>query len=238
MKGFIRSRPVQATLSFFVYAYMRLVQRTTRWTRVGVERIEPVWRSGRGAVACMWHRGVVQAVVGWSDSAQPRAMVISASPDGQFVADATERLGVDVIRGSTRKVSKRNKKKGGESAYRQMIAHAEAGGVVGVTPDGPRGPRMRASMGAVRLAKAAQAPLCPYAWSTRRRKVLDTWDRFMIPFPFGQGVIVWGEPIVPPDPDASPEAMEAKRAELEAAMLAISEEADRLTGHDPERPAP
>ena len=52
--------------------------------------------------------------------------------------------------------------------------------------------------GAVRLAKAAQAPLCPYAWSVRRRKVLNTWDRFVFPFPFSKGAIVWAEPIDPP----------------------------------------
>jgi len=237
MKGFLRSRPVQWLLSYLVFAYMRLVQRTTRWTLAGDDRMAALWASRRGAVACMWHRGVMQAVVGWPDGAQPRRMVISASPDGQFVADATERLGVGVIRGSTRKAAKRDKKKGGEGAYRAMIAHVESGGVVGMTPDGPRGPRMRASMGAVRLAKAAQAPLCPYAWSVRRRKVLDTWDRFVFPFPFSKGAIVWAEPIDPPAEDAEPAEMEAVRAKLEAALNEIAAEADRIAGVEPEAPA-
>jgi len=237
MKGFVRSRPVQWVLSYLVWAYMRLVETSTRWTRVGAERVAPLRESGRGVIACMWHRGVMQAAVGWPAGAQARAMVISASPDGQFVADATERLGVAVIRGSTRKAAKADKKKGGESAYRAMIAHVSAGGVAGMTPDGPRGPRRRASMGAVRLARAAQAPLCPYAWSTRRRRVFETWDRFVLPLPFGKGAIVWAEPIDPPGPEADPAEMERVRAELEARLNAITDEADRLAGVPTEAPA-
>lgn len=228
---------MQWGLSYLVFAYMRLVQRTTRWTRVGDDGMAELWASGRGAVACMWHRGLVQAVVGWPEGAQERCMVISASPDGRFVADATERLGVRVIRGSTRKAAKRDKKKGGESAYRAMIAHVGAGGVVGLTPDGPRGPRFTASMGAVRLARAAQAPLCPYAWSVRRRSVFDTWDRFVFPFPFSKGAIVWGAPIAPPGEDAAPEEMEAVRAALEASLNVISAEVDRIAGVEPETEA-
>lgn len=237
MKGFLRSRPVQAVLSWLVFAYMRLVQRTTRWTKVGEEGLHPIWSSPNGAIACLWHRGVMQAVVGWPEDAQPRCMVISASPDGQFVAGATEKLGVSVIRGSTRRKEKRDKKKGGESAYRAMMAHVESGGVLAMTPDGPRGPRMVAGKGAVRLAKATQAPIIPYGWSTARRKVFDSWDRFILPYPFGKGAIVWGPPIGPPSPEADAAEMEAKREELEMALNAVWNEADRIAGVAPAEPA-
>lgn len=236
LKRIFRSRPVQQPLSWLLAAYMALAARTTRWRVVGLDRIEPVWASGRGLVGCVWHGRALMTIAGWPKTVQPAAIVISHSPDGQFVADAARHLGVGVIRGSTRSARKR-KEKGGEGAYRAMIRHVESGGCLAITPDGPRGPRMRASMGAARLARSAQAPVMLYGWSTRWRIVLGSWDRGVLPLPFGRGVIVWRGPLDPPSPDAGEHEMEAMRAAIEHELTEATQEADRLAGAPPVEPA-
>jgi lysophospholipid acyltransferase (LPLAT)-like uncharacterized protein len=102
--------------------------------------------------------------------------------------------------------------------------------------DGPRGPRMRAAPGAVMTAELAHAVLLPVGYATSRRREMYTWDRFLIPFPFGRGVFVVGEPIeVPRRVDEA--GRESLRQRLEDALNAVTAEADRLTGHRPMEPA-
>jgi len=60
-----------------------------------------------------------------------------------------------------------------------VIRALEAGACVGITPDGPRGPRMRAHPGLVMAARVARVPIVPAAYSVRRRRLLGTWDRFV-----------------------------------------------------------
>jgi lysophospholipid acyltransferase (LPLAT)-like uncharacterized protein len=230
-KAFLRSPPVQWLLACVIAAYMALVRRTTRWTLVGEEHAAPVWASGQGVVWCYWHSRIMGAHSIWPRDVQPMLMLISLSPDGQFVARAAQMIGRLVVRGSSAKKHADGgaEDKGALHAFRQMVAHAAKGGCVGVTPDGPRGPRMRAQAGAVRAAKAARVPLLPSAFAVRGGGYADSWDRFHLPPLFSTGVIVYGAPIhVPAKADEA--AIEAARLALETALTAAMHEADRLVG--------
>ena len=57
------------------------------------------------------------------------------------------------------------------------------------------------------------------------KHTVRSWDRLLIPFPFSPVLFVGGQPIRVP-PDASAELMEEKRQELEATLLAITDQAD------------
>ena len=71
----------------------------------------------------------------------------------------------------------------------------EAGDHVVITPDGPRGPRRVAAPGVAQLAALSGMPVLPCAAQTSRRWTLRSWDRMVLPLPFGRGVIVCGAPI-------------------------------------------
>jgi lysophospholipid acyltransferase (LPLAT)-like uncharacterized protein len=164
-------------------------------------------------------------------------MLISQSREGGIVAHTSRTVGAEVIRGSAGKPGKHNK--GGVEAMRAMARHIEGGGAIGMTPDGPRGPRMRAKRGPVLLAKLAGAPLVAVAWATSHRIVFkNSWDHFVLPLPFGKGALVWGNPIAPPAIDASEAEIDAVRLKLEAEMNRIAAEADRIAGVTPIAPAP
>jgi lysophospholipid acyltransferase (LPLAT)-like uncharacterized protein len=113
-----------------------------------------------------------------------------------------------------------------------------SGRTVGITPDGPRGPRMRASVGAVRLAQMAGADLVPVSASLSRAFHVGSWDRMIVPYPIpcGRGAFLIGEPIAVPASASSAE-LDALRVELERSMNRLSDEADRLVGVPPIAPA-
>jgi lysophospholipid acyltransferase (LPLAT)-like uncharacterized protein len=89
---------------------------------------------------------------------------------------------------------------------------------------------MSASLGIVHVARIAGAPIAPITYATSHRIVLENWDRFHLPLPFGRGIFLIGEPIeVPADTNA--DQAEALRVLLETRLRAMTAEADRRMGH-------
>lgn len=239
MKSVLGNSVVQFLIGRLIGSYMLFVGITTRWERINREAIEPYWAPGGGRlIACIWHGRFALIHKMWKFGAgrpTPK-MLISQSREGGIVAHTSRTVGADVIRGSA---SKRGRTKGGAEALRSMARHIEVGGVMGMTPDGPRGPRMRAKKAAVQLAKLAGAPLIGLAWATSNRIVFGkSWDHFVMPLPFGRGALIWSDPIAPPSPNADDAEIETVRLRLETEMNRIAAEADRIARVDVIEPAP
>ena len=176
---------------------------------------------------CFWHGRLLMMPYCWQKS-KPIHMMISMHKDGRLLSDTVAHFGVKTIVGST--------SRGGAAALRAMVKTVKAGEYVGLTPDGPRGPRMHAQDGIITIARLAKVPIIPISYSSSRAKILGSWDSFMAPLPFGRGVFVWGEPVEVPH-TTDKDILEETRQKVEAAMNAVSAEADRLCGQVPVMPA-
>ncbi|MGE3143056.1 MAG: lysophospholipid acyltransferase family protein [Hyphomonadaceae bacterium] len=229
LKRLLNSPLAQTLVGRILGFYMHVCGWTTRWTLVNRAAPEALWKAGGPVVICFWHGRIVLSHRGWATpdkGAQPARVLISHSREGGIVTAATRTVGHDVIRGSS---AKGDKRKGAVEAMRQMLRHMGEGGAIAMAPDGPRGPRMRAQMGPIQLARRMNAPIIPFGWSSSACKVFNSWDRFVLPYPFGKGVMIWGEPIrVAPDADEA--GMERARAALEAELNRVTLEADRQAG--------
>lgn len=223
----LRSEPGQRVLALLAALYIRFVYATSRWQIVGAEIPERLKQTRRPFIGCFWHGRLMMMSQCW-DKGRPFHMLISHHRDGQIIARIIAHLGISTIGGST--------SRGGGAALRGLVREVKQGNCVGITPDGPRGPRMRASIGIAQVARLTGAPVVPAAYSYTPRRVLDSWDRFVLPLPFGRGVFVWGEPIAVP-PDADDAALEKSRLEIEAKLNAVTEAADVLCGQTPVAPA-
>ncbi|MGM0586518.1 MAG: lysophospholipid acyltransferase family protein [Pseudomonadota bacterium] len=233
----IRKSPfLRALAAALGVGYLRLMDATVRWRIEGGETRARV-QAGRGRwIIPVWHGRLMGAPCEKTKAMRVWAL-ISANRDGDIIAQAVARFGAPSIRGSSRDPRKPDKDKRGRAAAQEAarVMSEETDAVLVLTPDGPRGPRMHAQPGVATIAIAARAPVAPYAYATRRAIMLKTWDRFLIPLPFDRGVKVWGDPLEPPEDDSA-EAAEAFRAQVEAAMLEVTERADRLAGREPVRP--
>ena len=208
--------------------YIRLVRATTRWQIVGSDIPRSFWDKGEPFILAFWHGRLLMMPHCW-DYSKPIHVLTSQHRDGLLLADTVAHFDIHTISGSS--------SKGGAQALRAMVKHLEGGECIGITPDGPRGPRMRASEGIVAVAKLSGTPIIPATFATVKGRNLGSWDRFLVAWPFGRGVIVWDNPIkVPCDADA--EALEYARQDLEKALNAITNEADKLTGRETIEPAP
>jgi lysophospholipid acyltransferase (LPLAT)-like uncharacterized protein len=124
----------------------------------------------------------------------------------------------DVVRGSS--------SQGGRTALKGMIERLKEGFIVGITPDGPKGPRYKVQKGVILLAQATGCRILPVACDTSWKAVLRTWDRFRIPLPMGNIYAMCGKPVTVPA-KASKKELENKRMQLEAELNRINNEASR-----------
>jgi lysophospholipid acyltransferase (LPLAT)-like uncharacterized protein len=227
MKRLLRAEPVQAIVAWLAAMYLRLVYATGRWTTLGSERGRAIFDGSEPFIGCFWHGRMLMLPSFWG-ARRPIAMLTSGHQDGRLIARVIRHFCVAAVHGSS--------SRGSTTALRGMAQQIAQGSAVAVTPDGPRGPRMRAAAGIAMVAKLTGAPILPVSYSTSRGITLNSWDRFLLALPFGRGVFMVGEPIhVPRNADAA--TVDAARRAVEEQLNQLTLEADRLCGRPPVEPA-
>ncbi len=222
-KRVIQAGPVQAAAAAAIAAYLRLVYRTTRWDVVGAEHLERL--AGQPLIGAFWHGRIMMMPFLWP-AGRPIDILISRHRDGRLISRAMRWFGVGTIDGSTRR--------GGGAALRLIRRALEQGRSVGITPDGPRGPRMRAQSGIAAAARLTGAPVVPAACAVRWHRTQRSWDRFQLALPGSRGAYVIGPPLDP----AAYDGVEPLRQAIEDALNRATAEADRRVGLVPTEPAP
>ncbi len=212
-----RSRRVREGVCALAAAYIRLVWVSSRWEVVGEEVPHRLWAADQPFILAFWHGRLLMMPCCW-DRAKIMNMLISRHRDGQFIARTVAHFGIRTVTGSS--------SQGGSAALRAMLKVLQDNESVGITPDGPRGPGMRASIGVVQLARLAGVPVVPVSFSVVPGLVLKSWDRFLVAWPFGRGIFVWGQPITVPK-TANVATLEACQQTIEDALNAVTAEADR-----------
>lgn len=228
LKRFVKSAFAAWLASVLIAAYIRLTHATSHWTFIGKEDFESAAAQGKGVILAFWHGRLLMAPTVRSETDARVFMLISAHRDGEIIANGVKSFGIEFIRGSAAN-PKNLKKQGRRPAIILMADALKSGNVVGVTPDGPRGPGEKLNKGIIRLAQMTGAPIVPAAYSTSRGKKLSTWDRFLVAAPFSKGVYVAGKPIFAPK-EKNPEAVESARQSVENALLDVTRRADAFVG--------
>ena len=221
LRPLLRSEPSYRFFAFLASIYIRFVFLTCKWETLGKEIPESYIKDKKPFIVCFWHGRLGMLACAWTWKDRPFRMLMSTHRDGLLIARTVSHFGITWIAGSTQR--------GGTEALRGLIKTLRNGETIGITPDGPRGPSQVASIGVVTLAKLAKVDLVPITFSTSRRRLLKTWDRFHLPLPFGRGLFIWGDPISPPTSGDETE-MESVRQQLETEMTALQNKADGLMG--------
>ena len=216
--------------------YIRLAVRTTRWQIIGQENYDEATDPSRGVIAAVWHGRLFLSPT-WAPKGRHSVAMISNNRDGDLIAAIVRRFGILSVRGSSYDHAKRRDKGGAVAFSGAEAALIEKNALLCITPDGPRGPRMRAHRGAALLAVQTGLPVIPMTFSTARGKTSRGWDRFLIPWPFGRGVQIFGTLLWPPAP-GDEAALEAFLARIEADLIAITHQADDLCGRARVEPGP
>lgn len=190
--------PVGALLMRFIYLTSR-----KRFHLPEVIPSEPV-------IFAFWHGDLLlQPYLYYQFRKTPKANVlISDHFDGQIIARIMRYFNLGTIHGSTTR--------GGAKVLIQALKSLSDGYDIGITPDGPKGPRHTVSDGIVVMAQKRHAKVIVFQCVPSSYWQLSSWDRFTIPKPFGTLDFYASEPI------------DLEGMELETAKAAVRE---RLMEH-------
>jgi lysophospholipid acyltransferase (LPLAT)-like uncharacterized protein len=198
-------------VGFFGKLILGLWTMTARKTVVGEARYKELRSQNKPVVLCVWHGRLL--VVPYLFRKRGILALISPSEDGEILARIVEGWG-KVLRGSSsHSIAK---------AWAVMRRELDEGGEVIIVPDGPRGPNRFLKLGALKLSQQSGAFIVPFTFAAARKKTLNSWDQFMIFYPFTRVVALFGEPIRV-EPSLRGEDLERERQRIEKILLNLDD---------------
>ena len=185
----------------------------------GEKNLLKLAKAGKPTMVCVWHGRLV--FPSWYIRLKITNLhaIASHHSDAEIMARILKRWGYGLIRGST--------KKGGKAVVLKMAEVFRNGGIVAVTNDGPKGPPRIAKAGSTGLAIKYNVNMVTITGSATKFWQMKSWDRFMLPKPFGRIDIVVAPPLeIATPPDNNEEEIKL----LSDYMNHYQDEVDRMTG--------
>ena len=183
----------QLLISLLGSLYVLFVYKTSTIDLKNRKNIDRLFKKKESFIYAFWHDQLLICPLTWQSEFEIKVL-ISKHRDGDIIARLISKLGFKAIRGSTHKSGK-TKNKGGLTSARQMIKSLKNGISIGISPDGPKGPRHKVSDGILSISRLSNSSILPVGIGFKKKWVLNTWDKFIIPKPFNEITVVWGDPI-------------------------------------------
>ena len=212
----------QKLISLLGSMYILFVYKTSTIDLKNRKNIDSLFKKNESFIYAFWHDQLLMCPLTWQSELEIKVL-ISKHRDGDIIAKLISNLGFKAIRGSTHKAGK-TKNKGGLLSARQMIKSLKKGISIGISPDGPKGPRHKVSDGILSISRLSNASILPVGIGFKKKWVLNTWDKFIIPKPFNQITIIWGEPLPALKNEKKINQIKSK---LESTMYSLTKRANR-----------
>lgn len=166
--------------------------------------------SATPSIYIFWHGELLMMAFAYLHYAKRKSLdaMISRHFDGELIARLIILLGGGVMRGSS--------SKGGSTVLREALKSLQKGRDIGITPDGPRGPKHSVASGVATIAMLKNVPIITVNCKPSSYWKMRSWDEFCIPKPFSTLEFYFGDPFF------------VKGLEIEEAKKAIR---DRLLVH-------
>jgi len=212
----LKKRLSSGFLPALIYLAAQTLYVTMRIRVFGGEIPRPFHDREEGVIVVFWHNRLLMAPFAYMG--KDMNVLISSHGDGELIANAMKRFDFHPVRGSS--------SKGGVEAMRELVRLGRKNSDMAITPDGPRGPAEVVKQGVAHVARVTGRPVLPLSFSSSRFRRFDSWDRFLLPYPFSRGVFVWGEPLY----YRKGEELELFRRRIEHALRDTTLRADELAG--------
>ena len=177
--------------AFLFNLLLRFVYSSNRLTVTRRDVFEAHAEQG-GNIFAFWHSRLFYLPSFYVKNMRKRkvSVLVSMSRDGDYGAALVRKLRLDAVRGSS--------SRGGQTAVRGLAARIAEGNNVAITPDGPRGPALKVSDGVIKLAQITGAKIIPVSYNATRKRLLKSWDKFVVVLPFGRVHMAFADPIEVP----------------------------------------
>ena len=194
--------PVRIWLNFRLVPFLaatlvKILSYTLRVRHEALGPVENLVSAGERFILAFYHRRLVLMPQAYpfrrrTPDGEPRGVAIlsSDSKDGERSAATWRWFGIHAVRGTVGQ--------GGAQALVKMIRVVKEGWDLGITVDGPRGPRQKVKPGVLAVSRKTGAWIVPVCVAYDRAWQLGTWDQMLVPKPFSTVVVRYGEPFQVP----------------------------------------
>lgn len=225
----MKSAVIIRIISFLVFVYSKLAGNTTRWQMIRVQQVRDVIKD-TNVIFVGWHsRAALMPFFQNKLLKRKMAALVSPHQDGQIIANLLKLSDITPVNGS----SNENQRASALELMRALVDGYD----LFISPDGPRGPRMRMKKSPIYYAQKTGKPIVCACFSMDKALIINkSWDKNMVPMPFSKGVFSLSEPLYVPA-DLTDEQIEEYRLKLENIANQQSEECDKLVGRTPVMPS-
>ena len=184
-KKLIKNFVVQNILGFITSIYIYIVSITSTIKYKNNSIPENYWKNNQPFILAFWHNQLMTIGFAWKTQKKINILA-SGHSDGRFGAIVGKYFNLNNI-----PTHNKNKKFSLRNIFK--LLHQKT--YIGITPDGPRGPKEKVSEGIIKIAKASGIPIIPIGFCSSKNFRLKSWDSFLITLPFSKCCFVWGKPI-------------------------------------------
>lgn len=182
-----RNKLVLNVVTGLLYWYLRFVYYTSRQKFIFYDNgNKDKFLNEQGVIFVFWHNMLALSPAMFKGHKNIYAL-ISPHLDGKILNNLVGKFGCKAIVGSS------NKNPLG--ALRNIIQKLSQGANIIVTPDGPKGPIYKVNSGVTEIAYKYNKKLIPIIASTSKCFRLKSWDKLIIPLPFGTIKVIIDAPL-------------------------------------------
>ncbi len=211
-------------ISFLGYWIIRIIGSTLRWQTENWDILKSIRADGKNVILAFWHGRIFMAT--YRFRGQGIVVMISQNRDGEYISKVIQHFGYGVARGSS--------SRGAHGATVEILRAMNHGQDVGLSIDGPRGPRYVAKPGAAYLARKSGNPVIPFSISAEKKWIMNSWDHFQVPKPFSRAVVLIGNPVCVHE-SATEEEIGIAEANIQRSLEELRDRGDRWWGGDPDQ---
>ena len=191
-KKFLKNLIIQQILAFMCFIYIKFVGFTSNIKEINNNIPLKFWNNKKPFILAFWHGQLMMISFCWKSNKKINILA-SGHSDGRFGAILGNYFNLNNIKTSSKNDS---------ISLKSIFTLLKQSNYIGITPDGPRGPKNKVSEGIIKIAKTAKVPIIPIGFASSKFTKLKSWDSFLITFPFSKCVFYWGEPIeIPKESD-------------------------------------
>ncbi len=176
-------------LSFLGFIVIFIVNKTIRWNAKFLDGKDKFPKKG---VIVFWHaHQLLMAPISKKIFFKGRknikiSVLISQHSDGRLIAMVMKYFKYGSVAGSSTNNSR-------ASSLKLLKNLKEDNSYIGITPDGPKGPRCKMKMGAITLASLSNMPIVPVAYDFEKKWIFNSWDKMFFPKLFSKGNLIVGK---------------------------------------------
>lgn len=211
LKSLLRYPAIINSLTLLLAWYGRLVFATSR-----IRVITPLPEELKNPVVlAIWHQNIFAVPLLQKHNPHPLVGLMSASRDGMLTRNLAARFNIGAVVGSS--------SKGAVPAVRNLIRESRSSKrpSLFLTVDGPRGPAQVAKPGATELSRLTGLPLIPAAAWSSKGHLFQSWDKFLLPYPFSTFTVAFGASMPQATPEQLTQALNSLTAQAKQAATGL-----------------